>query len=232
MSIKNKIVCFSPHPDDELLGCGGSIIKAIEKGADVHICYMSYGETGSPKHNFEDLGKIRKNEALKVCNFIGIPTKNIHFLKIPDNQIEASDFGNFTHIMKIVREVKPNIVYLPHINEQSHDHEQAHKLVMRLDMAASNNFFEFGKSAWWVETVLAYEVWTPMEKYQYSEDISKYLDKKIEALKMYESQTKEQGNVSDFISNKAKCLPGYRAAMTIGEYREMFQVLRMPTLYE
>jgi len=100
-----------------------------------------------------------------------------------------------------------------------------------LDMAGSNNFFEFGRSAWWVKNVLAYEVWTPLEKYQYSEDISKFIDKKIEALKLYKSQTSQLGNISDFVGTKAKFLPGWRAAMTLGDYREVFQVLRCGSLF-
>lgn len=231
MSVKN-ILCFAPHPDDEILGCGGSILKALSMGCQVHICYLSFGEYGSPKFAPAKLLSIRKKEALSVGEFLGIPKKNISFLAIPDNQINHYDLNCIKKIMELVRIIKPDLVYLPHEYEQSSDHSEAHKLIMRaLDMAGSNNFFEFGKSAWWVNNVLAYEIWTPMERYQYSEDISNFIDRKIKALKLNESQMSQSGNISDFIGEKAKFLSGYRAAMTIGNYREVFQVLRIGDIY-
>ena len=228
----DNILCFAPHPDDELLGCGGSLIKALGMGRNVHICYLSFGEHGSPKLTPKKLAIIRKNEALDVCKSLGLPRKNVSFLGIADNQISRYDFNSFKKIIKLIRDIKPDLVYLPHALEQSLDHMEAHALIMRaLDMAGSNNFSELGQNAWWVKNVLAYEVWTPLERYQYTEDISDFMDKKIEVLKLYKSQTKQSGNVSNFIGEKAKYLSAYRAAMTLGDYREAFQVLRMGDVY-
>jgi LmbE family N-acetylglucosaminyl deacetylase len=225
------ILCFAPHPDDEILGCGGSLIKAIKKSYKVHMCFMTYGEQGSATVVPSKLKKIRKQEAIKVCKYLGISQKQVHFLGIPDNEINWHDLKSMKKIMTLVRTIKPDIVYLPHERENYHDHQQANLLIMRaLGMAGSDNFFESGGKGWWVETVLAYEVWTPMERYQYSEDISEEVDQKIDALKLYSSQNATQGNVSDFVGEKAKYLSGYRAAMTIGEHREMFQVLRAGNL--
>lgn len=227
MSIKN-ILCFSPHPDDEILGCGGSLIKAIAMGCNVYICYLSMGENGSPIDSPRKLTRIRKREVISLINFLKIPEKNIYFLNIPDNEIDQHDLKNFKKIIKIVRTIKPDLVYLPHELEKSLDHSEANKLVVRaLDMSGSNNFNECGKNTWWVENVLAYEVWTPLSSYQYSEDVSDFMEKKIKALNFYKSQSIISGNISDFIGEKARFLPGWRASMTLGSYRESFQVIRM-----
>lgn len=232
MLIKN-ILCFAPHPDDEILGCGGSLIKALKMNKKVHICYLSFGEYASSKFSPKALATIRKKEALAVCRFLGIPHQNVYFLGMPDNQINHHNLEDVKKVIKLIRQVKPDLVYLPHEGEQSPDHVETNKLVMRvLDMAGSNNFLQFGKKAWWVKHVLAYEVWTPLERYQYTEDISSVVDKKISALKLYKSQSLDSGNMSDFIGDKAKFLSGYRAAMTLGEYREAFQVLRTSDFYE
>jgi len=226
------ILCFAPHPDDEILGCGGSLIKSLEAGREVYICYLSFGENGSPIYSPRELTLIRKKEAVSVSNFLGIPRKNVIFLSIPDNEISRYNLLNTKQILKLIRTVKPDLVYLPHSKEKSSDHAEASRLIMRaLDMAGSNNFIKFGKYPWWVGNVLAYEVWTPLEEYQYSEDISAFIEKKIQALKIYKSQTIESGNVSDFISEKGKYLSGWRASMTLGEYREVFQVLRAANIY-
>lgn len=231
MSVRN-VLCFSPHPDDEILGCGGSLIKALSIGCEVHVCYLSLGEYGNPKFKPKQLAAIRKKEALTVSKFLGIPLKNIIFLGIADNQISRHDLKSIKEIIRLVRIIKPDLVYLPHELEQSFDHSEANGLIMRaLDMAGSNNFFEFGKCAWWVKSVLAYEVWTPLERYQYTEDISDFIDKKIGALKIYKSQTSQSGNVSNFVGDNGKHLSAYRAAMTLGDHREAFQVLRMSDIY-
>lgn len=232
MSI-NNILCFAPHPDDEILGCGGSLIKSLKIGRQVHICYLSCGESGSPKYSPRKLAMIRKKEAISLSNFLGIPRKNIIFLSIPDNEISRYDLQSMKEIIRLTRTIKPDLVYLPHEREKSSDHREANKLITRaLDMAGSNNFIKFGKYAWWVENVLAYEVWTPLEEYQYSEDVSGFIEKKIQALKLYKSQTTESGNISDFVGDKARYLPGWRAAMTLGNYREVFQVLRIGNIYK
>lgn len=224
-----KILCFAPHPDDELLGCGGSLIKAKNKGDILHICYMTLGENSNPKHSVASLEKIRKSESQIVCKEMGVKKKNVFYLGIKDNQISADDYMSFVKIINIIRTCRPDIVYLPHENENYYDHKQASILIQRsLDMAGSNNFINSKNKLkpWWVDYVLAYEVSTPLAKYQYAEDVSKEIESKIKLLNFYRSQTEKEGNLSDFIGEKAKYLPGYRAAMSVGEYREVFQVIR------
>ena len=221
-----KILCFAPHPDDEILGCGGSLIKAINRGDDVFICYLTLGEQGSSKLSPSKLKNVRKKESLSVCKFLDIPSSNVYYLGIADNNIDCHDLKSMKKIIALIRKINPNLVYMPHRGENYHDHQQASLLIQRAsDMSGSNNFNLQG-CAWWVDNILAYEVSTPMEIYQYAEDISDVIDKKIEALKLYSSQTMKEGNTSDFISEKSKFLSGYRASMTIGEYREVFQVIR------
>jgi len=223
-----NILVFAPHPDDEILGCGGSIIKHVKNKHKVFVCYLSNGEFGSPKYSPKKLFKIRKNEAIMVCEKIGIKKQNIFFLEIPDNQIMDTDTEKMKEIMSLVRKIKPGLVYLPHKNEKSFDHQQAHVLIIRaLDMSGSNNFLKKDEKSWWVENVLAYEIWTPLTDYQYGEDISKVIDLKIKTLELYKSQKSIEGNTSDFIGDKASFLSGYRAATSIGEFREVFKVIRI-----
>jgi LmbE family N-acetylglucosaminyl deacetylase len=226
-----KVICFAPHPDDEVLGCGGSLLKAKAKGYEISLVYLTFGEYGSSMFKPAELKEVRKNETISVCRYLQISKENIHYLDLGDNQISAGDINGMKKIMSIIRKFRPNIAYIPHENDQSYDHQQANLLIRRaLGMAGSTNFIEYGKKPWWTENVLGYEVWTPIQKYQYGEDISKYINKKIEMLSLYSSQTKQSGNVSDFIGKKAKCITGYRAAMSIGEHREVFEVINVSNI--
>ena len=67
-----NILIVAPHPDDEILGCGGSIIKYIEKGCRVSVLYLSSGDS---------IEKIRETEANRVCDFLKIKDKNFMRLK-------------------------------------------------------------------------------------------------------------------------------------------------------
>ena len=62
-STKNKILVIAPHPDDEIIGCGGTIAKAIENNNNVYIQYLSSGDR---------IEKRREEEAKKVCSYMKI----------------------------------------------------------------------------------------------------------------------------------------------------------------
>lgn len=58
-----RILVFSPHPDDDIIGCVGSIAKHIQQGDQVSIIYMTSGEAGSLESKPEELIQIREEEA-------------------------------------------------------------------------------------------------------------------------------------------------------------------------
>ncbi len=227
---KNKIMCIAPHPDDEVLGCGGTLLKAKES-YDIFLCYLSYGEGASPKLKQDELKTIRKAESLEVCKKLGLKDENIYYLDVGDNKINHNNFEDFKELLSLIREIRPNTVFIPDEKDAYNDHKEASLLAKRcLDMAGSNNFLKNDEQSWWVDNVLEYEVSSPLSDYQYSVDISEVIDKKIDLLSSYKSQSKSEGNVSDLISYKAKFLSGYRAAFSIGEYREVFRVLRIKNI--
>lgn len=106
-----KIVIFAPHPDDEVLGCGGSILKWIEDGHEVHVIYITDNramfveghvndqinqEEAKPYINLSDneIAVIGLQEAQDAAKAMGIPDENTHLLKIHDldaiNKIELA----------------------------------------------------------------------------------------------------------------------------------------------
>lgn len=96
-----KIVVYAPHPDDEIMGCGGSILRWIEEGHDVHIIYLtdnrglfSEGHVGDQLIEEEaapysglsadQIAEIGLKEAYKVAKSIGLEDSNIHLFKFHD----------------------------------------------------------------------------------------------------------------------------------------------------
>ena len=226
---RQRILVFAPHPDDEVLGCGGTIAKHMERDNTVYVTFLTNGEMSGSFNNPEQMAQIRKKEACGAAKILGVQLKNVTFFEFPDGQISPYNFEQFTQTLSHIRQIKPHLVYLPHEEEESFDHRCAFQLIWRaLKMAPSSNYPLYGKP-WWVSTVLAYEVWTPLASYQYGEAIGNQLKKKIRALRSYQSQSFGAKKMSKYIE-RGEYLAGYRAAMSIGDYREVFQVLRVSAL--
>jgi LmbE family N-acetylglucosaminyl deacetylase len=216
-----KVLVFSPHPDDDLIGCGGSIAKQLKKGNEVKIVYMTSGEAGSLKYSKEELGGIREEEMKKAASFLGV--SGLVFLRNADGYLEY-DQDNLIKIVNIIREEKPDLIYLPHEKDNHRDHINTYKLVNDAIMRAAGPWFqECCAHSWQVKTVLCYEVWTPLQEISYVEDISDFIELKVKALKYHESQLKDIN-----YDEAVKCLNRYRGIMTgQGRYCECFQVLKV-----
>ena len=133
-------------------------------------------------------------------------------------------------VVRLLREVRPALVYLPHAGDASFDHRAGFELGWRaLGMAGSRNFPEWDTDPHWVPTVLGYEVWAAIGQPAYFEDISPVLDRKLAALACYASQaagTKGLGQASH-VGPAGAHLTGWRGASTTGGHREAFTVLRL-----
>jgi len=93
---KDRVLVVAPHPDDEALGAAGAIQAAVEAGADVHVVYLTHGESNEIsalfyqkkpmilKSDFVKVGRVRKREAVEAMALLGVPEKNLIFFGYPD----------------------------------------------------------------------------------------------------------------------------------------------------
>ncbi len=219
-----NVFVFAPHPDDDVIGCGGSIIKLRQSGHDVHVVYLTSGESGSRTIPKSELARMREQEAHEALGAMDVHQST--FLRLPDGFITYSSEILKT-LVKMIRDYKPDRVYLPHKNDGHGDHKNTHIIVMEaIGRARGNAFQEYEGSPWDVGSILAYEVWTPLERITYVEDISGVIGKKIEALRKHKTQL---ANVA--YDEAARGLNRYRGAMLEkGTYAECFDVLRISSL--
>ena len=96
ISNSDRILILAPHPDDEVLGCGGIIQKAIALKRPVRIVFLTYGDSNEMSflfyrkhpvifpHNVKAMGRIRHEEAIKACRALGLSTNDVVFLGYPD----------------------------------------------------------------------------------------------------------------------------------------------------
>lgn len=130
-----KILVFAPHPDDETLGCGGTIAKRVKEGYDVLIVVMTDGRNALSEpfgiHSNpspEELKKIRKEELIKAVGILGVPEKNIILLDFEDRKLKENKEAE-EKVTKILNESLPEEVYFPYNNEFHVDHQVTHRIV-------------------------------------------------------------------------------------------------------
>jgi LmbE family N-acetylglucosaminyl deacetylase len=208
MKTPKKILIFAPHPDDEIIGCGGIILNNIDKGNKVFVAVATYRGT-----------EERRTEAENVRRAAGI--EETIFLDM-NEPLEYTD-SNLERCIAVLRKVKPEFVFIPHENEADRDHRKANELLRdAVWMAKTPIFKKNEKILRDTPSVLAYEVHTPLTQVNHYEDISSVMRRKIKLLKLYASQIK----AVDYCA-AVEGLNKYRGIMGIGAgYAEAFSILR------
>ena len=153
-----KIVVFIPHPDDEIFGCGGSILKWMDEGHEVHIVYVTdnrafirWGirenqliyEKAKEYVNLkeEELAEIALKEAEEVSKSFGFSECNTYFYKFHDqNAMNNIKLG--TSLSKDIIRDSDRIV-MPSDKNNHPDHQATHTMVKKAAQELNLNSTEF-----------------------------------------------------------------------------------------
>jgi LmbE family N-acetylglucosaminyl deacetylase len=191
-----KIVVFAPHPDDEIYGCGGSILKWMDEGHEVHIIYVtdnrvliSWGRTHDQlieekakpysKLNEDQIAKIGLKEAEDVARSIGFPKRNIHLFKFHDQgALNRIDEG-VNLASNIIKDA--NRIVCPSDNNNHVDHQATHIIAKKSALNLGLNQIEFYVYA--IYNVLK----VSMEK-QIKIDMARYRDRLYDIMGLYKTQ--------------------------------------------
>ena len=190
-----RILVIAPHPDDDIIGCGGSIALLTAQGHEVVIFYLTSGESGSLEVDPAQLARTREEEARRAGQLLGV--REFLFWRQPDGFLhESTEIIN--QLVRLIRARQFSTVYLPHQQEANRDHATACRIGLEACQRASGPWFkDCGLTPWAVDNILGYEVWTPLHEVTYVEDISSVMDIKLQALQQHHSQ------VSGFAYDKA-----------------------------
>lgn len=131
--MENRAVFFAPHPDDETLGCGGTIAQKIIQGYDVSLIFLTDGrnalkEIGISEPSPSQLKEIRKEEAIRAAKILGVNQKDLFFLEIEDGMLTRHK----VKVLKIISRILANCpkeVYIPQEKEYHIDHRETNRLV-------------------------------------------------------------------------------------------------------
>jgi len=133
-NLRKSAVVFSPHFDDEILGCGGTIIKKKRAGADVKIVFMTDGSKSHSHLIAEDkLKAIRKSESLTVSSSLGLAENDVFFLDFEETKLSENTSFAVNKVMDILSSQQPDEVFIPYHRDPplwSLDHLATNRLVM------------------------------------------------------------------------------------------------------
>lgn len=129
--LKRSAIVFSPHPDDDTLGCGGTIIRKRMVGAEVHIVFMT---GGCQSHNQliaeDELRSIRAAEALAASRRLGVAESRAHFLDFRDGELGKHEDAAVFRVAGILERQRPDQVFVPYHREAPPDHSATHRIVV------------------------------------------------------------------------------------------------------
>lgn len=182
-----KVLVIASHPDDEVLGCGGTIAKFVKAGAEVQIAFLADGVNSRMAD--EESSKIelkqRRDCAKNACKILGVT--QIIFCDFPDNEMDKVSLLTITRkVEELISNFSPDTIFTHHIGDVNVDHQLTHKAVVTACRP------QIGKS---VKTIFAFETPSSTEwQFPYSAptfapncfiDITTTLDLKLEALGAY-----------------------------------------------
>ena len=188
-----KIFAVAAHPDDEILGCGGTLLKHIDSGDKVYILFVSEGVSGryDKKDSKKCVVEISKREEMakkaskigkfKIVDFLKL--KNLGLNNYPHNYLTNIIYGYF-------KRYKPDIVYTHYEHDLNIDHN--HTFFSTFVASRPNNDFSIKK-------LLSFEIpsstdWGVFNKSfipNYFVDIQKYKKKKENLLKFYKYEMRQ-----------------------------------------
>ncbi|GAA2694646.1 PIG-L family deacetylase [Streptomyces lunalinharesii] len=122
------VVVVTAHPDDEVLGFGGSLALLASGGADVHIVSVTDGERFRPRstlNSADQLAGVRHRELRHALAQLGLPEVRVERLGIPDTQVERHQRAVARAIAGLLREVKAARCVAPWVGDLHSDHEAA-----------------------------------------------------------------------------------------------------------
>ena len=217
-----KILVISVHPDDETLGCGGTILK--HKKSNDEVSWLILTEAS------EDLGysnKFLSNRARQIKDISHEYKFNkVYNLGFPTTKLHAVEFSEIiTKISSVIQEVKPEIIYMVNRSDIHTDNQVAAKAIISSTKSFRNQFI---KRILMYECISETEIAPPLPEntfvaHVYS-DISDYIDKKIEIMKKYESEIQDTP-LPRSIEN-IRALARFRGATVSVQYAEAFMLLR------
>jgi|TARA_B100001093_G_scaffold372827_1_gene357809 LmbE family N-acetylglucosaminyl deacetylase len=216
--MKNKVLVFAVHPDDETLGCGGTLLKHKANGDSIN--WLICTTIDKDQNNFS----LREKEIETVSNLYSFDS--VHNLRLKTMQLDEYSISSLIEkISKVIKKVQPNIIYLPFKGDVHSDHRK----IFEAAFSCTKSFrYPFIKNIYMMETLSETEFAPSTMGDNFVPnvfvDISKYLDKKIQLMNIFKSEI--DAHPFPRSEKNIEALATFRGASCGYEYAESFMLLK------
>lgn len=216
-----KVLVIAPHPDDEIIGVGGTIAKRGKAGDEVYVCVVTKGQEPMFKKDFIEQGRRECREADAK---LGV--KETIFLDFPAVMLETVPRYEFNGaISEVVQKINPDEVYIPHRGDMQIDHQMVVDAAMVAVRPRGNCYpkrvyaYEtLSETGWNIPNTVNDFIPTVYE------DITDTFDKKLAAMNVFQSQ------LAPFPAARSigaiEALARFRGATVSVEAAEAFSLIR------
>lgn len=189
-----SVLIVAAHPDDEVLGCGGTIARLVKEGCSVHVLLMADGENSRASNKMSvdpSLVAERNSSAQKASGILGC--SSVHNLMLPDNRLDGVELLDLVKpIESHIEQHRPSTVFTHHAGDVNIDHRIVHEAILTACRPQPGHpvkelfFFEVPSSTEWRPAGSAYP-FIP----NYFVDISSTMETKMKALEAYSAELRE-----------------------------------------
>jgi LmbE family N-acetylglucosaminyl deacetylase len=189
-----KVLVVAAHPDDEVLGCGGTIARLVEEGDEIFTLILGEGATSRSQSRADaDFAQVEslRQKSLKAAETLGV--KSVFHRGLPDNRFDSLPLLDIIKaVEEIVVQLQPEVIYTHHGGDLNVDHKLTYRAVLTATRPMKGQpvkqiyAFEVPSSTEW-----AFQSFDPIFRPNVFEDISGTLDRKIDALAHYETEMRQ-----------------------------------------
>ena len=216
-----KVLVIAPHPDDEIIGVGGTIAKRTNAGDEVYVCVVTKGQPPIFSQEFVEQGRT---ECRAADRLLGV--KETIFLDLPAIMLESVPRYEFNgKIADTIHALEPDEVYIPHRGDMQLDHQLVADSAMvalrpkyRHKVARVYSYETLSETGWNIPNVQNEFIPTVYE------DITEHLNTKLKAMQIFESQLSEFPNARSIGAIEA--LAKFRGATVGFGAAEAFSLIR------
>jgi|SRR5450755_732341 len=193
MPAERPVLVIAAHPDDEVLGCGGTAARLVNEGREVHFAILGEGITSRhAQRDAADADQLTRLHRQAHAAAAKVGVKNVHLHNLPDNRLDTVALLDVVKIVEdLVDRIQPQVIYTHHAGDLNVDHGVIHRAVLTATRPIAGQpvreiyAFEVPSSTEW-----AFQRIEPTFRPNVFVDISGTIEAKVAAMECYRSEAR------------------------------------------
>lgn len=208
-ALERSSVVFSPHFDDETLGCGGTVLRKRALGADVKLVFLTDGRASHREWlPEEELVRVRTGEGRAAAKVLGLGDADVHALGFEETRLDEHIDEASVMVRELLEATAPEQVFVPYRFEPPADHAATFEIVSRALRSFRGPVAVFEYPIWvWVQWP-----WTDFPEHSVIEG-PRALVRQWRSLRRFFTDFRWRVDTSDFAAQKLHALEQHRSQL-------------------